>query len=107
VSATIAYTGTTAVGAAARAYYIRGLSLGAARKAFRKTKDDESESGDGSGGKTDSATDSATETDGSSGPGQADAVEPLPVTPAPEGPHNTAKSGSGQAAKDKDDNDAR
>ncbi|HEX4446992.1 MAG TPA: GTPase [Polyangiaceae bacterium] len=38
ISATIAFTGTTAVGAAARAYYIRGLSLGAARKAFQKKK---------------------------------------------------------------------
>jgi uncharacterized protein (DUF697 family)/GTPase SAR1 family protein len=36
VSATIAFSGTMAVGSAARAYYIRGLSLAEARKAFRK-----------------------------------------------------------------------
>ncbi len=39
VSATIAFSGTMAIGSAARAYYIRGLSLGAARKAFRRGKD--------------------------------------------------------------------
>jgi uncharacterized protein len=38
VSATIAFTGTMAIGSAARAYYIRGLSLGEARKAFRRGK---------------------------------------------------------------------
>ena len=36
VSATIAFSGTMAIGSAARAYYIRGLSLEQARKAFRK-----------------------------------------------------------------------
>jgi predicted GTPase len=36
VSATIAFSGTMAIGAAARAYYIRGLSFEQARKAFRK-----------------------------------------------------------------------
>jgi predicted GTPase len=41
VSATIAFTGTMAVGAAARAYYIRGLSLADARKVFRKRRRDE------------------------------------------------------------------
>ena len=40
VSATIAFSGTMAIGAAARAYYIRGLSLGEARKAFRREKKD-------------------------------------------------------------------
>jgi len=40
VSATIAFSGTLAVGAAARAYYIRGLSLADARKAFRANKGD-------------------------------------------------------------------
>jgi uncharacterized protein (DUF697 family) len=38
VSATVAFSGTMAIGAAARAYYIRGLSLGAARNAFRRKK---------------------------------------------------------------------
>lgn len=36
VSATIAFSGTMAIGSAARAYYIRGLSIDQARKAFRK-----------------------------------------------------------------------
>jgi uncharacterized protein len=36
VSASIAFTGTMAVGSAARAYYIRGASLEDARKVFRK-----------------------------------------------------------------------
>jgi predicted GTPase/uncharacterized protein (DUF697 family) len=40
VSATMAFTGTMAIGAAARAYYIRGLTLADARKAFRRTKSD-------------------------------------------------------------------
>ncbi|MGH7296129.1 MAG: GTPase family protein [Polyangiaceae bacterium] len=35
VSATVAFTGTMAIGAAAKAYYIRGVSLGAARNVFR------------------------------------------------------------------------
>jgi uncharacterized protein len=38
VSATIAFTGTLAIGAAARAYYIGGLSLADARRAFRKKR---------------------------------------------------------------------
>jgi uncharacterized protein len=38
VSATIAFSGTMAIGAAAKAYYIRGLSLGDARRVFRKDK---------------------------------------------------------------------
>ena len=41
VSATIAFSGTMAIGSAARAYYIRGLSLSDARKAFRKNKGDD------------------------------------------------------------------
>ena len=101
VSATIAYSGTTAVGAAARAYYIRGLSLRDARKALRKTKDDD-ETGDGGG----AGTDSGAEADGGSGPGRADAVQPLPGTTPPDDPRSTASSGSGQAAKDKDDSGA-
>ena len=40
VSATIAFSGTLAIGAAARAYYIGGLSLADARKAFRRNKKD-------------------------------------------------------------------
>jgi uncharacterized protein len=40
VSATIAFSGTLAIGAAARAYYIRGLSMAAARSAFRRSKSD-------------------------------------------------------------------
>jgi len=36
VSATIAFSGTIAVGAAARAYFIRGVSIDDARKAFRR-----------------------------------------------------------------------
>ncbi len=36
VSATVAFTGTMAIGAGAKAYYIRGLSLEDARKAFRR-----------------------------------------------------------------------
>ncbi len=46
VSATIAFTGTMAVGAAARAYYIRGLSLGDARKAFRRREAEAEAEGD-------------------------------------------------------------
>jgi uncharacterized protein len=41
VSATIAFSGTLAIGAAARAYYIRGLSLADARKAFRRNRSDD------------------------------------------------------------------
>jgi predicted GTPase len=37
VSATIAFTGTMAIGAAAKAYYIRGVSLADARRIFRRT----------------------------------------------------------------------
>jgi predicted GTPase len=40
VSATIAFTGTMAIGAAARAYFIRGLSLEAARRVFRRDRRD-------------------------------------------------------------------
>jgi uncharacterized protein (DUF697 family)/GTP-binding protein EngB required for normal cell division len=36
VSATVAFSGTMAIGAGARAYYIRGLSLADARRAFRR-----------------------------------------------------------------------
>ena len=36
VSAAIAFTGTSAIGAAAKAYYIRGVSLADARKVFRR-----------------------------------------------------------------------
>jgi uncharacterized protein len=36
VSATVAFTGTMAIGAGAKAYYIRGLPLDDARKAFRR-----------------------------------------------------------------------
>ena len=36
ISATIAFSGTMAIGAAARAYFIRGLSLEDARRVFRK-----------------------------------------------------------------------
>jgi predicted GTPase len=38
VSAAVAFTGTAAIGAAAKAYYIRGVSLEDARKAFRRGK---------------------------------------------------------------------
>ncbi len=38
VSATMAFSGTVAIGAAARAYYIRGMSLSAARDALRRSK---------------------------------------------------------------------
>ncbi|HEY3815878.1 MAG TPA: GTPase [Polyangiaceae bacterium] len=42
VSATIAFTGTMAIGAAAKAYYIRGVSLADARRVFRsKGKNEE------------------------------------------------------------------
>ena len=36
VSATIAFTGTMAIGAAAKAYYIRGVSMAGARRVFRR-----------------------------------------------------------------------
>jgi uncharacterized protein (DUF697 family) len=36
VSAAVAFTGTSAIGAAAKAYYIRGVSLDDARKVFRR-----------------------------------------------------------------------
>jgi predicted GTPase len=39
ISATIAFSGTMAIGAAARAYFIRGVSIDEARRAFRKKKD--------------------------------------------------------------------
>ena len=38
ISATIAFSGTMAIGAAARAYYIRGLSMDDARRVFRRKK---------------------------------------------------------------------
>jgi hypothetical protein len=38
VSATIAFTGTMAIGAAAKAYYIRGVSIADARRVFRRKK---------------------------------------------------------------------
>jgi uncharacterized protein (DUF697 family) len=38
VSAAVAFTGTTAIGAAATAYYIRGVSLADARRVFRREK---------------------------------------------------------------------
>jgi uncharacterized protein (DUF697 family) len=38
VSATIAFTGTMAVGAAARAYFIEGVSLRDAKRVFRRQK---------------------------------------------------------------------
>jgi predicted GTPase len=38
ISATIAFSGTMAIGAAARAYYIRGLSMEDARRVFRRKK---------------------------------------------------------------------
>ncbi len=38
ISATIAFTGTMGIGAAARAYYIRGLSLADAKRALRRSK---------------------------------------------------------------------
>jgi len=37
VSATMAFTGTMAIGAAARAYFIRGMTLESARRVFRKS----------------------------------------------------------------------
>ena len=40
VSASVAFSGTMAIGAAARAYYIGGLSLGEARRAVRRGKVD-------------------------------------------------------------------
>jgi uncharacterized protein (DUF697 family)/GTP-binding protein EngB required for normal cell division len=40
VSATIAFTATMAIGAAARAYFIRGVSLDAAKRIFRRDKRD-------------------------------------------------------------------
>jgi len=40
VSAAVAFTGTSAIGAAASAYYIRGVSLADARKVFRRGKPD-------------------------------------------------------------------
>lgn len=39
VSATVAFSGTMAVGAAARAYFIQGLSLSDARRVFRRGRD--------------------------------------------------------------------
>jgi len=36
VSATVAFSGTMAVGAAARAYFIRGVTLADARRVFRR-----------------------------------------------------------------------
>ncbi len=41
VSAAVAFTGTTAIGSAATAYYIRGVSLADARKVFRREEPDE------------------------------------------------------------------
>jgi uncharacterized protein len=38
VSAAIAFTGTMAIGAAAKAYYIRGVSIGDARRVFQRKK---------------------------------------------------------------------
>jgi predicted GTPase len=38
ISATIAFSGTMAIGAAARAYFIRGASLGDAKRALRRSK---------------------------------------------------------------------
>jgi uncharacterized protein len=38
VSATIAFTGTMAIGAAARAYFIAGVSLGDAKRVFRRSR---------------------------------------------------------------------
>jgi uncharacterized protein (DUF697 family) len=40
VSAAVAFTGTSAIGAAAKAYYIRGVSLADARKVFRRGRRD-------------------------------------------------------------------
>jgi predicted GTPase len=40
VSAAVAFTGTTAIGSAASAYYIRGVSLADARRVFRRRKPD-------------------------------------------------------------------
>jgi uncharacterized protein (DUF697 family) len=52
VSATIAFTGTMAIGAAAKAYYIRGLSMAGAKRIFwRKGKGEkESDKEDGNSG---------------------------------------------------------
>ncbi len=44
ISATIAFSGTMAIGAAARAYFIRGLSIEDARQAFRKKRKPEKSS---------------------------------------------------------------
>lgn len=44
ISATIAFSGTMAIGAAARAYFIRGLSIEDARQAFRKKRNPEKSS---------------------------------------------------------------
>jgi hypothetical protein len=41
VSAAVAFTGTSAIGAAATAYYIRGVSLADARRVFRREKPDD------------------------------------------------------------------
>ena len=40
VSAAVAFTGTSAIGSAASAYYIRGVSLADARRVFRRGKPD-------------------------------------------------------------------
>jgi predicted GTPase len=45
VSAAVAFAGTSAIGSAATAYYIRGVSLSDARRIFRRRKDDEGEGG--------------------------------------------------------------
>jgi hypothetical protein len=61
VSATIAFTGTMAIGSAARAYFIRGVSLDAAKRIFRRDKSDAekaTEQDDGSDGKTGGEEDS-------------------------------------------------
>jgi predicted GTPase len=61
VSATIAFTATMAIGAAARAYFIRGVSLDAAKRIFRRGKGDpeKAEEDDGSDdGKTGGGEDS-------------------------------------------------
>jgi predicted GTPase len=52
ISATIAFTGTMAIGAAARAYFIRGLSLEDAKRVFRRDKraEESPSRGDGSTG---------------------------------------------------------
>jgi uncharacterized protein (DUF697 family) len=61
VSATIAFSGTMAIGSAARAYYIRGLSLSDARRAFRTSK-----RASESGSETDGAAAGGTEAVGAS-----------------------------------------